>query len=267
MTKCEYCGVDVELPFECNFCGGYFCMEHRLPENHRCSSAPARTPLGHWKSKKPSSNSLPKGKEAEVMTSESTHHFEKERLRTYDTRKPAKIGEKEPSRLRQMFDINWRPRRPKKLFLSLKLWFPIFWVFVGLLFLMERNNPVQFYQSVPDPIRYVLYVFASSIGIWSGYRVFEKCDYNPRSDRGIFALKLLSGGIFVLAVFTLVFSVFFLSGLFTQSQSSLFIEPQVSLSIEMISVFLIVLSFALIILSAYLLFKFERRSGIIVYRR
>jgi hypothetical protein len=132
---------------------------------------------------------------------------------------------------------------------------------------MERNNPVQFYQSVPDPIRYVLYVFASSIGIWSGYRVFEKCDYNPRSDRGIFALKLLSGGIFVLAVFTLVFSVFFLSGLFTQSQSSLFIEPQVSLSIEMISVFLIVLSFALIILSAYLLFKFERRSGIIVYRR
>ena len=33
MGKCEFCGEEVELPFQCSFCNGYFCIEHRLPEN------------------------------------------------------------------------------------------------------------------------------------------------------------------------------------------------------------------------------------------
>ncbi len=34
--KCQYCGESVDLPFRCQFCGGYFCGNHRLPENHAC---------------------------------------------------------------------------------------------------------------------------------------------------------------------------------------------------------------------------------------
>ena len=34
--KCQLCGVYVDLPFKCPFCGGYFCGDHRLPENHAC---------------------------------------------------------------------------------------------------------------------------------------------------------------------------------------------------------------------------------------
>jgi len=259
MPKCEHCGAEVILPFECNFCGGNFCMEHRLPENHNCSGAPARTPLGPWKSKASSTEKLPK--EKEVLISEGDYHFEKKELPKYKLKeemkqRSVKIGEREPSRLRQILHVNLRLRN---LLSSLKFWFVIFWTTVGLLFLVERGNPIQFYHSVPDPVRYALYIFASIIAVWSGYRVFEKCDSNPSSDRGLFALKLLSGAILVLAVFTLVFSIFLLGGLFT--------EPQLSLGRETASVFLIVVSFALIILSAYLVFKFERRSGIIVYRR
>jgi len=33
---CQYCKKDVVLPFKCPYCGGYFCSEHRLPENHAC---------------------------------------------------------------------------------------------------------------------------------------------------------------------------------------------------------------------------------------
>ena len=34
---CHYCGVAKEgLPFRCNYCGEFFCGEHRLPENHAC---------------------------------------------------------------------------------------------------------------------------------------------------------------------------------------------------------------------------------------
>ncbi len=34
--KCEYCGRDESLPFVCNYCGGAFCGDHRLPEAHQC---------------------------------------------------------------------------------------------------------------------------------------------------------------------------------------------------------------------------------------
>ena len=33
---CEFCGKEEALPFVCNFCGGVFCADHRLPEAHQC---------------------------------------------------------------------------------------------------------------------------------------------------------------------------------------------------------------------------------------
>lgn len=39
MVKCELCGREDYLPFKCRYCEGYFCAEHRLPENHNCSQA------------------------------------------------------------------------------------------------------------------------------------------------------------------------------------------------------------------------------------
>jgi len=35
-VKCQYCGTEETLPFKCPYCNGYFCAEHRLPENHEC---------------------------------------------------------------------------------------------------------------------------------------------------------------------------------------------------------------------------------------
>jgi len=34
--RCQKCGKEVFLPFTCPYCRGYFCSEHRLPENHEC---------------------------------------------------------------------------------------------------------------------------------------------------------------------------------------------------------------------------------------
>lgn len=34
--ECQKCGKEVFLPFKCPYCRGYFCSEHRLPENHEC---------------------------------------------------------------------------------------------------------------------------------------------------------------------------------------------------------------------------------------
>lgn len=43
--KCQKCQKEAFLPFKCPYCGGYFCSEHRLPENHQCPQVElARTP-------------------------------------------------------------------------------------------------------------------------------------------------------------------------------------------------------------------------------
>jgi len=36
MAECDQCGRVENLPYECRHCGGVFCSEHRLPENHDC---------------------------------------------------------------------------------------------------------------------------------------------------------------------------------------------------------------------------------------
>ncbi|MFB6131571.1 MAG: rhomboid family intramembrane serine protease [Salinigranum sp.] len=36
MAKCDECGKYENLPYQCRRCGGTFCAEHRLPENHDC---------------------------------------------------------------------------------------------------------------------------------------------------------------------------------------------------------------------------------------
>ncbi|MDH5624354.1 MAG: hypothetical protein OEY39_07805 [Candidatus Bathyarchaeota archaeon] len=44
-AKCQNCGKEVVLPFKCSYCNGYFCADHRLPENHACpESWRARAP-------------------------------------------------------------------------------------------------------------------------------------------------------------------------------------------------------------------------------
>jgi Zn-dependent protease len=34
--KCQACDKEVDLPFRCPYCGGAFCGDHRIPENHAC---------------------------------------------------------------------------------------------------------------------------------------------------------------------------------------------------------------------------------------
>ena len=36
LMKCQICGQQEILPFQCPYCGNSYCTNHRLPENHRC---------------------------------------------------------------------------------------------------------------------------------------------------------------------------------------------------------------------------------------
>ena len=37
MATCDVCGRQEDMPYTCHYCGGSYCAEHRLPENHDCS--------------------------------------------------------------------------------------------------------------------------------------------------------------------------------------------------------------------------------------
>lgn len=37
MATCDVCGRQENMPYTCHYCGGSYCAEHRLPENHRCA--------------------------------------------------------------------------------------------------------------------------------------------------------------------------------------------------------------------------------------
>jgi hypothetical protein len=37
MSRCDECGRQENMPYQCRYCGGTFCGEHRLPENHACT--------------------------------------------------------------------------------------------------------------------------------------------------------------------------------------------------------------------------------------
>jgi len=44
MPECDQCGREETLPFTCAYCGGNYCVEHRLPENHQCTHRPKTPP-------------------------------------------------------------------------------------------------------------------------------------------------------------------------------------------------------------------------------
>ena len=55
MVKCDKCGVETYMPFRCNYCGGYYCEQHRLPEFHDCkgeytASKPSTVQVGSYAS-------------------------------------------------------------------------------------------------------------------------------------------------------------------------------------------------------------------------
>jgi len=43
MADCDRCDGDDGLGYTCSYCGGTFCGEHRLPENHGCPGLVAST--------------------------------------------------------------------------------------------------------------------------------------------------------------------------------------------------------------------------------
>ena len=60
-VNCQQCNVETYMPFKCPHCGQYFCVEHRLPENHNCPE--------YWLAKAPRGQPLRKVRTPKTQTS------------------------------------------------------------------------------------------------------------------------------------------------------------------------------------------------------
>ncbi|SNZ06100.1 AN1-like Zinc finger [Natronoarchaeum philippinense] len=49
MASCDFCSDGTNMPYECGYCGGSFCSNHRLPENHDCSFRNAESDDEKWR--------------------------------------------------------------------------------------------------------------------------------------------------------------------------------------------------------------------------
>lgn len=136
--------------------------------------------------------------------------------------------------------------------------FIVYWILFAVLvgvekFLIEYN--IRFASA------FVMKLFTVVVALWSGYFVIKTLDSKTHAHSllGVFAIKLLSGGMLVVSAIGFYFGL-------TIGLVPLF-EFKNTLAYELLSVYFIVFSFMLAIASAYLLFKFEQKSGIRIYLR
>lgn len=231
MPECHYCGKEVVFPFKCNYCGKTFCAEHRLPEKHQCTNLP-KEPFWYQREKAV----IIEAKQQRIKEGEL--HF---------------IKEKSPGTQPK----ESKSRKPLVLVTSFKAWSIIFLVTLGIVLAFEYND-ANFYHHVSDYVRYLLFAFSSVMAIWNIYKIFRKFErYQPKTDLQIWILRILSGLVLIAAFIVLVIGYLFI---FT---STVIVQ---SVSFSMMGIFLVTFAFLLIPLSSYLLFKFKRKAGIIIFR-
>jgi len=237
MPKCEHCGKEVLLPFECNYCGKKFCIEHRLPENHECPNLPARTPLGPWYAKK---TSIPKKEEIKELIPEQ----EKPK------KKVASEGElyfiKEKSH-------KWKstPLRGKKMLVRLpKI------MIAGLLLVIILFFEYFFVKTYFGTTFYVFVVFVASYLTYKLFILSSKIRLG--SDLRLFGLRLLAGLTFVVGVLLVAGAFMEYAMSYEQWDNQLYMG---------VLLFSGTLGLGLILLASYLIFRFMLKSGVIVYPR
>ena len=167
MPKCDYCGKEVDLPFQCSFCRFYFCTKHRLPETHDCPNLPTRTPLGRWKAK------LPK-----------TPEKVKERI-------------KEEGELYFIKEKNHKPKSLSRRYERMRVRLSKVMI-VGLLLLSILFFEYFFMKAYFDTTMYVFVVLMTSYLTYTLFILSSKIRVS--SDLRLFGLRILAGLTFVAGV-------------------------------------------------------------------
>jgi hypothetical protein len=241
--KCYRCVRKVAIK-KCRYCNNFFCEEHYKPEDHACVDY---------------KDYLRKKQEEEKERVRGIFDIWDEEARKNARHK--KYFEEEPPERpfnpRSIRKIN--TQKLKGIVNNPLVWYGTFVLLIlGLSNLQINNNDV--YSSLIPFVMYPFYIFSAFLGGYIPYRLFKKFEYKePRSDLELWLWEGLAAILIFVAAYALIFGMFFSFIGTINSQSG----QEIGYGI---SIFFSILFIGILLFSAYLLFKFKMRSGVIVHR-
>jgi hypothetical protein len=248
---CYICNKELDslVPWKCKYCSQYFCGEHRLPEHHSCNHVKVS-----WNDWKENQNKFQKTTKPDVNNkpiiahSKKSHH--KSNKKKYKSRK-RKYG------FLQTF--RYKIRKSK---------FPIWFIAIfTIMILIAIIHQFYMIKILSFDLSIIFYILEIILVAYLMFMLMCKLDrIHVGSDMRLFGLRFLSGivaffgfCIFFLILLAPVFAIFDTGIAGVIYFGSSFHLPLTGLVLY--SVF----SFGLMIIGAYLFFKFQRRTGEFVW--
>ena len=146
----------------------------------------------------------------------------------------------------------------KRILKRISVWYGIYFLLIVFLNYLITYNKEIYFAIIPF-VQYPFYLLSAFLGGYIPYKLFKKYEYKSiNSDLQIWALKGLAVLVSIGAAFVLLFGMlFFISSLVSA------VGKEIGYGI---SIFLGVLFLGVMLFSAYLVFKYQIRSGVIIHR-
>jgi hypothetical protein len=258
--QCQTCGKELTslVPWQCKRCGNYYCGDHRLPEKHNCIASPKRSSMKDWK--KQQEKFREHRDEDRIYTpKKSTYHKDNSHRRYKKEPREYHKKRRRPRQYTLWQTIRYKFRRAKV----------PFWMYIIILMIVIAIVNI-FYEvkilSIDITILfYILEIILISIVM---FKILIKLDsIYVDSDLRLFGLRILSGLVSFIGFIILFYFVFFapiFSLIDRGMYNAVFFGSLINLPYLGYFIYIVV-SFSLIIIGAYLFFKFQRRTGQIVW--
>ncbi|MBI2970857.1 MAG: hypothetical protein HYY37_00385 [Candidatus Aenigmarchaeota archaeon] len=224
------------MPFKCKFCGNLFDIEHRLPENHTCEG------LSQWKEKHLKEFHEGKSSIAYENTLEPKHEDSgyKDSMRNALRCDSKQFFKGIPEKFnKQAIRLNIH-RLIQKNMNDIGIWL------IGLFIIFTAFNQILKY-SILESISWIFVYVAEIIFIYKLIKRVDKIEVN--SDLSIWGLKILSFIFILIGVYIFLFGSLALATVY-----SLYVLGLLG-----------IIALGFFSIGAFLIFKFKRRSGSIVW--
>jgi len=262
---CQICGkkLDILFPFKCSRCGNYYCNEHRLPESHQCIVAPRRN-LNNWIREEKKFKNYSRGEKNFIEVKNQNYHreppyhnSEKKDKKDFWDRRYKEYGRTKRYTLPQTLRYKLRKIRIHP------------WILITLVIMFVIAIIHQFYEIQISGIdlSVIFYLLELIVVLYLMFRLIKISDrIHVGSDLRLFGLRMLSGFVSFIGIF-LLWMMFFgsLFAFFDKNLASFFyFGAQFRLPFFVQTLFYGV-SLGLVVIGAYLYFKFQRRTGNFVW--
>ncbi len=232
MVNCDYCGSEIlsAFPFECKYCGGTFCVDHHLPENHNCQgiakknifenlnlalSGRSNSHTTSEKSYKNHNKTMKKNRKKKTQVQNSSHKKHNKSSNSNDEKKSTSISDSKPVKsnnvsendsffnsLKERFVFWFNERSRRHFYPPINLLFPFLYILI-LFFLIriEYINLSKLNEIIILflPLGSVLLILTVLFFIFEIYSFIKKLRLWFKGERN--GVQLL---VFLLALFFLI---------------------------------------------------------------